>query len=687
MGRQKPSLASVLVITSCTGQKTVSHREQLTWEDFILGTQHVARRERGLGNTLRAAECLYAGQQHVRLRRGLQVAREKGTLDIDLRIVSAGYGVVTASKQLAPYECTFSGLKKSEIVARAQKLDIPRTIAELLSRKYDLVLILLGDDYLHACAGEGSLTTASPTIAFCGTDGERKFASSPYLHTLVLGNLQAREFSCPLVGLKGELGGRLLSYLSDHPEKVSKVTRGTAEALFRILAKTPLPQLHVSSAEIDLSRQVIGISKSWLRQSQQKKLRYFIPDWDDRVDPEYDFAKDEQSNGLGSWAQDAYAHELYKTPNYDGLLVSKIVAEQGDRKRELINALGVHRFLRVPKDFPVMGDCGAFGYVEEAQPPFSTADVVDYYTRLGFDYGVSVDHLILSHDDGERRARYELTIENAREFLRQHRATGAGWTPIGAVQGWSPETYAKAADQYLKMGYKYIALGGLVRSTTPEILQILQEVHERLRPGVRLHLFGLARFRAVKQLVQLGVTSIDSASMLRKAWLGSNTNYLTDEGWYSAIRVPQIAASFRAKQAIDNGAKSDNVARLERICLNGLHRFGCARNSRVGSDLLDALVELDFVITGKHRAGIRTSILRTLEDRPWERCGCEICSAIGIDVVIFRGNNRNRRRGFHNTYVFYRIIDRLLGGERIPWLEKDRKVLVNGAQRTLFSST
>jgi hypothetical protein len=30
--------------------------------------------------------------------------------------------------------------------------------------------------------------------------------------------------------------------------------------------------------------------------------------------------------------------------------------------------------------------------------------------------------------------------------------------------------------------------------------------------------------------------------------------------------------------------------------------------------------------------------------------------------MIFRGNNRNRRRGFHNTYVFYRLMqDSLLG--------------------------
>ncbi|MGZ4107677.1 MAG: hypothetical protein ACXVDE_07380, partial [Tumebacillaceae bacterium] len=48
-----------------------------------------------------------------------------------------------------------------------------------------------------------------------------------------------------------------------------------------------------------------------------------------------------------------------------------------------------------------------------------------------------------------------------------------------------------------------------------------------------------------------------------------------------------------------------------------------------------------------------------LEEKPWKQCGCEICEAVGIDVIIFRGNNRNRRRGFHNTHVYYKQLTQL----------------------------
>ena len=42
-----------------------------------------------------------------------------------------------------------------------------------------------------------------------------------------------------------------------------------------------------------------------------------------------------------------------------------------------------------------MGDCGAFNYVHEEEPPYSVDEVFDFYEECGFDYGISVDHIIL----------------------------------------------------------------------------------------------------------------------------------------------------------------------------------------------------------------------------------------------------------------------------------------------------
>ena len=169
-----------------------------------------------------------------------------------------------------------------------------------------------------------------------------------------------------------------------------------------------------------------------------------------------------------------------------------------------------------------MGDCGAFGYIKEKVPPYSTGEILDYYTRLDFDYGVSIDHLIVTATEREKLERYEITIHNADEFLREHRAQGLDWTPIGAVQGWDPKSYADAAQKYVAMGYDYIALGGLVRTSTPKIMELLQAVHKVVPSSVAIHLFGLARMNVINDFARLGVRSVDSASYLRRAWMGSH---------------------------------------------------------------------------------------------------------------------------------------------------------------------
>jgi hypothetical protein len=85
----------------------------------------------------------------------------------------------------------------------------------------------------------------------------------------------------------------------------------------------------------------------------------------------------------------------------------------------------------------------------------------------------------------------------------------------------------------------------------------------------------------------------------------------------------------------------------------------------------------------------------TLRDMPWKRCDCAVCRSAGVDVVIFRGNNRNRRRGFHNVYVFSKLLrsgnfevrftvpkdgdvkmDETLGNEKLEFLLKNARTVL-----------
>ncbi len=72
----------------------------------------------------------------------------------------------------------------------------------------------------------------------------------------------------------------------------------------------------------------------------------------------------------------------------------------------------------------------------------------------------------------------------------------------------------------------------------------------------------------------------------------------------------------------------------------------------------------------------------TLEAAPWRECGCDVCEALGYHVILFRGAERNRRRGLHNVWVFYRRLLRELGietTERVPASTPQRQLqLVKG---------
>ena len=373
---------------------------------------------------------------------------------------------------------------------------------------------------------------------------------------------------------------------------------------------------------------------------------YFIPDWDDLVDPRYDFLSDTPA-GKG-WEQERYAHELLDRPPYDGILVSKVVEEKSKQRRARMRSLGVHGALRVPDTFPVIGDCGAFGYIDEPVPPYTSPEILEYYTQCGFDYGVSIDHLIAKTDFPDRELRYEITRENAREFIALHKKQGLSWVPVGAVQGWDAESYAALAREMVAMGYEMLALGGLVRASTDLIVAVATEVRRVIPAETRLHLFGVTRAGLLEHLVRLGIYSVDSASSLRRAWMGSTDNYHMPEGDYCAIRIP--VPGKRGPMKLLEGTALKRAQKLERASLEGMRAYD--RGERDLDSLLKTLGAYEEIYNPGKPSRLK-HYERTLRARPWQRCDCAICRDAGVEVAIFRGNNRNRRRGFHNTHVLY----------------------------------
>jgi hypothetical protein len=400
-------------------------------------------------------------------------------------------------------------------------------------------------------------------------------------------------------------------------------------------------------------------------------MKFFFPDSQDFVDESFDFVTETRSETRVRQRDDRYPHELFHEAPYNGILVSKAIVDglgggvgkYSGAQRNRFMRVGVREYFRFSnRALETMGDCGAFTYVREERPPYTAEEVADFYEECGFDYGLSVDHVILAyraecdhHLDGldpvppEWRARQEITFQLAERFLRYREVRKYRFTPIGVAQGWSPASYARAVKTLQEFGYRYIAFGGFVPLKTRDILACLEASSVVRKPGTQFHLLGITRCENVQAFGEFGVVSFDSTSPLRKAFKDDKHNYYTLHGTYSAIRVPQVDANPELVRRIVAGQVRQEEAReLEQRCLRTLVKYD--RREASLDETLDVLRSYELVFNG---AIDRTEVYRrVLVDRPWSECPCEICRRLGIHVVIFRGAERNRRRGFHNLYVF-----------------------------------
>jgi hypothetical protein len=417
---------------------------------------------------------------------------------------------------------------------------------------------------------------------------------------------------------------------------------------------------------------------------QTGRLSYFLPDWDDLLDPDFDFREDSFSAPKAE-RKERHCSQLMRPDRIaDGILVS--LAQARTAKGPLKYVGGVDARTLRPIDLRghygldesqmLFGDCGAFSYVNDEAPPLTTQQAVSLYDLYSFDMGASIDHIPVMERvvDGrsirlsevDRRARVALTVTNAEAFLREWRRVGARFEPVGTVQGLEPSDYARNASLYADMGYRRIALGGLVPLPDQAVLEIAQSAVRALRDRSdppSIHLFGVFRPKLQQQFRELGISSFDSATYFRKAWLRSGQNYLAKSGeWYSAIRVPMTSDGRTRAQLLKSGCDLKELEGLEAAALAAAHAYNDRQLSLEAT--LDALEAYDRCLTrsSEDATSMRKAYAKTLADRPWENCGCQVCKTIGIDVIIFRGSNRNKRRGAHNTLVLYQTVIAKNGG-------------------------
>lgn len=418
-----------------------------------------------------------------------------------------------------------------------------------------------------------------------------------------------------------------------------------------------------------------SITRPTMPEAGSGKVTYFLPDWDDLLDPNFDFEAGTFSGPSREDRGDKHCCVLMQPKRMcDGVLVS--LAQQFTSKGPLKRFSDTDMASLAPRRLrdhfglttnqALFGDCGAFSYVNEAEPLLSVDQAAASYELHGFDYGASVDHIPVpvitvkgkqkSLSLARRKERVCMTVNNAKEFLAAARNRGGNFIPIGTIQGLSASEYAKSVQVYHQMGYRHLAIGGLVPlpdAAVQEIVKAIMPVVAKLRPRPWIHLFGIYRPKLQALFRELKVDSFDSATYFRKAWLRSDQNYLGTNGqWYAALRVPMTSDGRTRMRLEESGADIPALEREEARVMQLLCDFNLGGSTV--NKVLKALIEYDEHLTRSSEArSMRSSYERTLNDRPWKACDCPFCKDTGIHTLIFRGANRNKRRGAHNTLMLY----------------------------------
>ena len=319
-----------------------------------------------------------------------------------------------------------------------------------------------------------------------------------------------------------------------------------------------------------------------------KRPLYFLPDWDDFVDANFDFDKDVFSTARRDGRKEAHTIQLLQPQRIcDGVLVSlaQHLGTKGLLRRvppsdeSLMRPRSVRDHFTLAPDQLAFGDCGAFSY----------------------------------------------------------------------AQGLDAASYARQVPEYVEMGYTHIGLGGLVPRSDEDIRDIVTRVNKaigecKFKPWV--HLLGVFRPKLQDTMRTSGINSFDSATYFRKAWLRSDQNYLGADGqWYSAIRVPPTSDPRTMIRLKESGKRESTITRYEKEALKALRRYG---KGKLGVEsCLDVVLRYDRLLNRGEfsRDSLRKKYRKVLEDRPWTKCGCNVCKDIGINVLIFRGVQQKQAQG------------------------------------------
>jgi len=193
----------------------------------------------------------------------------------------------------------------------------------------------------------------------------------------------------------------------------------------------------------------------------------------------------------------------------------------------------------------LFADCGAFQYRGQSNPsfddgiPVSAQSAWERYqvghlnngnTSKWKDILLCSPDQIITRDMNQREAslRNRFTLTEAQKFIELTKHD-TRVTPVAVIQGKTLATRKKSLERYIEMGYKYVALGGIVPYSTNVggVLKMVAGIRDINKPtigkgsildrcrqaGVKLHILGLNSPEWFRWWIRLGIDSFDGSKL------------------------------------------------------------------------------------------------------------------------------------------------------------------------------
>ncbi len=210
-----------------------------------------------------------------------------------------------------------------------------------------------------------------------------------------------------------------------------------------------------------------------------------------------------------------------------------------------------------PQEHQLFWDCGAWGYRNEEAPiinkkPLTAEAALDYYLEYSKEGSiVAIPDMMVLPDDSPtvEERKIVLTLKYAREFFDLTR--GFAFKPIAVVHGNTFANRMRMLDDYLDIGYEYIAHGGVAVNRDDKgrfLTRLVMDTYQRKKEQpFYLHMFGVSGIKYIKWFQHMQVDSVDGSGWLTGGMRGTyyihseKTGKFTTYNVNSMVNLPHCA--------------------------------------------------------------------------------------------------------------------------------------------------